>query len=88
MAKILSEADELECRDRKGRTPLFLASSYGHETSVRLLLDNGAQPDMKDVRGQTPLSWAIEGGNRAVVKLLLDTGAKVDYQYQLVSESH
>jgi ankyrin repeat protein len=37
---------------------------------VKLLLEEGAEPDSKIEYGQTSLSWAAGKGRRAVVKLL------------------
>jgi ankyrin repeat protein len=57
----------------------LLASYFGHEAVVKLLLATGkVDVDSKDTGyGRTPLSWAAEEGHEAVVKLLLATG-KVD----------
>ena len=52
---------------------------------VKLLLENGAQPDLEDQNSQTPLSRAVEGGTVAIVRLLLAGGAKTDYKYGIVS---
>ncbi|EJT68836.1 hypothetical protein GGTG_13589 [Gaeumannomyces tritici R3-111a-1] len=62
-----------------GFTNLIIASYFGHEAVVKLLLDTGkVDVDSKDDEyGQTPLSWAALNGHEAVVKLLFDTG-KVD----------
>jgi ankyrin repeat protein len=50
------------------------AAKNGDETMVRLLLENGAQPDLKATagayEGRTPLSIAAENGHEAIVKLL------------------
>jgi ankyrin repeat protein len=54
---------------------------------VKLLLENGAQPDFKDESGQTPLSRAVEGRNVAVVQLLLAKKVEINFKY-LVSERH
>jgi ankyrin repeat protein len=57
----------------------LLASYFGHEAVVKLLLATGkVDVNSKDTEyGRTPLSWAAERGHEAVVKLLLATG-KVD----------
>jgi ankyrin repeat protein len=56
---------------------------------VKLLLENGAQPNFEDMDSQTPLSRAVEGGSVAVVQLLLaNKEVKKDYKYFTVSESH
>jgi ankyrin repeat protein len=68
---------------------LSQAAGRGYERVVKLLLENGAEPNFEDVGGQTPLSRAVEGGSVAVVQLLLaNKEVKKDYQYNFVSESH
>ena len=53
---------------------------------MKLLLENGAQPDFEYKTGCTPLSLAIEIGSVALIELLLPRGGKVDYLYKVVSE--
>jgi uncharacterized protein len=55
---------------------------------VKLLLENGAQPDFEDENGQTPLSRAVEKGSVVVVQLLLAKKGKIDFKYHIVSERH
>ncbi|KAF5855664.1 hypothetical protein ETB97_008825 [Aspergillus alliaceus] len=57
---------------------LEYATRNGHESAVKLLLDQGAQPDSSDTYGQTPLSCAAQEGHESVVKLLLYQGAQPD----------
>ena len=52
---------------------------------MKLLLENGAQPDLEDQDRQTPLSRAVEGGSAAVIQLLLAKRINVDYKYTHVS---
>ena len=61
------------------------------ERIVKLLLENGAQPDFEDENGQIPLSRAVEKGSVAVVQLLLASRrGKIDFKYHIasVSERH
>ena len=55
---------------------------------MKLLLENGAQPDFKAQNSQTPLSRAVDGENVAVVQLLIAKGAKINFKYKIVSERH
>jgi ankyrin repeat protein len=55
---------------------------------VKLLLENGAQPDFGDEDGQMPLSRAVEKGSVAVVQLLLAKEVKMDFKCNFVSECH
>lgn len=42
-----------------GSTPLMYAALYGDPDSVRLLLENGADPNLKNEAGATALMWAL-----------------------------
>ncbi|KAI3799933.1 hypothetical protein L1987_35239 [Smallanthus sonchifolius] len=65
----------LDCKDREGRTPLYLAASKGYERCVRLLAGAGATVDAKRNDGCTALYRAAAKGNRRMVKVLVDLGA-------------
>ena len=60
-------------RDRKGRTPLFVASLEGHVMSVQVLLEDGnIDTDIgKDLDGGTPFSIASEKGHSEVMERLI-----------------
>ncbi|KAK2026335.1 purine and uridine phosphorylase [Colletotrichum zoysiae] len=67
-------------------SPLFIASSKGYETIVRLLLESGAEvDDEKDVWGRTPLRIASQLGHEGVVKRA-KTGIWVCASYSLNEE--
>ena len=57
---------------------LHAAAMAGHATTVKLLLDDGAQIDCTDLMKHTPLFRACEMGHTDVVQTLMDCGAKVD----------
>lgn len=58
---------------RHGRTPLSFAAEKGHDSLVRLLLnDPRVDPNSKGRRGRTPLSYTAANGCDAVVNLLLE----------------
>ncbi|KAK6530666.1 hypothetical protein TWF281_007505 [Arthrobotrys megalospora] len=58
-------------------TPLLRAIRQGDIALVKLLLENGAQPDLKSSGGRTPLSEAVHTGHETV-QLLLESGARLD----------
>jgi len=49
---------------------LSQAAEEGNEGIVKLLLENGAQPDFEDEDGKTPLSRAVGAGQAVIVDLL------------------
>jgi ankyrin repeat protein len=67
---------------------LSRAAEKGDERVVKVLLENGAQPDFEDEKGQTPLSRAVEIGSAPVVQLLLANEVEINFKYNIVSERH
>jgi hypothetical protein len=51
-------------------TLLMWAAAYGHESTVRLLLAQGADRTLKDNRGKTAADMAREGNHLLVAKLM------------------
>ncbi|XP_063069497.1 BRCA1-associated RING domain protein 1 [Engraulis encrasicolus] len=62
-------------KNKKGETPLHLASIKGEVASVKRLLEQGADPNLKDNAGWTPLHEACNHGHLAVVEALILGGA-------------
>ena len=58
--------------------PLGAAAQRGHRNIVRLLLGNGADPNMKDSTGLTALHAACLAGDAAIAEALLHFGADPD----------
>ncbi|KAF5682111.1 ankyrin protein [Fusarium denticulatum] len=89
-AKVLIDTGrvQIDLPDDMRRTPLSYMAQWGHETLVRLLLDQGAELESRGAhhevfgiecsKGRTPLSFASENGHPSVVELLLQRGAMVD----------
>lgn len=62
-----------------GHTPLMHCVLVRSNECVRVLLRNGAQPDLSTAKsGSTPLHLAVQRGYTDKVKLLLEYGASVD----------
>ncbi|XP_058808555.1 cyclin-dependent kinase 4 inhibitor D-like [Phymastichus coffea] len=53
-----------------GRTPLHMASEFGHTEVILYLLENGAKIYREDADGSTPLQLAVERGDREIVDLM------------------
>jgi ankyrin repeat protein len=56
-----------------GSTPLMFAALFGDTSSVHLLLDQGADPNVRNEAGATALLWAVDDPEK--VRLLLEHGA-------------
>ncbi len=59
---------------------LIFAASEGHTAIVKLLLEEGANPDIQNNIGWTVLIFAASKGHTAIVKLLLEHGADPNIQ--------
>lgn len=62
-------------RDVDGDTPLHVLVRRGDRYGVRLLLENGADPNAVGDMGETPLHVAVSGGDVEIVGRLLEFGA-------------
>jgi ankyrin repeat protein len=63
----------------EGRTPVYQAAVLGNGYAVlRLLLENGGDPNVATLNGLTPLNAAALRGDVDAVRLLIDTGANID----------
>lgn len=79
LTKLLDKKVDPNAFDSSGNTALTVACNNGHEEIVKLLLENGADPNLKDkLYGWNPLFWAIAGKNDPAVTLLIKAGADIE----------
>lgn len=66
-----------EKEDWSGNTPLLSATEFDDENMVKLLLDNGADPNINNTKsdGGSALSFAMENNNMKIIDMLLEAGA-------------
>jgi uncharacterized protein len=72
---LLREGATADSYSGEHHPPLFLVAWHGHLEAVRLLLDNGANPNRRYTLNGTPLFSAVYGNHPDVVSLLLSRGA-------------
>ena len=78
--RILIQSPDLRVNQGAGkkRVPLVAAAEYGHKDIVKLLIRNGADPNITTDIGLTALHVACLQGHEAIVQMLLHFGAGLD----------
>ena len=72
--QLIVAGGDINARDARGETPLNRLRGLNVE-EIKLLLDEGANPNCADNLGRSPLHEAARYGRIRVVQLLLDAGA-------------
>lgn len=75
--------NRIDATDSDSPTPLFVAAGEGHYDVVRLLLENGADPNFYCGELGHALGAAAERGDERVIRLLLDYGADANAEARL-----
>ena len=65
----------VNAQSNTGKTPLSLATQYGHLAMMAALLENGAAPDIANQDNITPLWVAADQEDATAVQMLLDYAA-------------
>jgi len=68
----------IECINVNGSTPLIIASCWGRDDIVKLLIQLGGNIEHREQYGSTALAWAAQAGQEGCVRILLSAGARVD----------
>lgn len=72
---LLGKGANANLADRRGVTPLQLASNLGWIEGVEILVGAGASVDLTNSAGETPLISAVHRRDAALVRALLKAGA-------------
>lgn len=75
---LLQRGADANIRNKKGATPIQLATALGFTDGVAALIKGGASIDIADQTGETPLITAVHARNAALVRLMLEKGADPD----------
>lgn len=76
---LLQKGADPNIRNKKGVSPLQMATSLGFTDGVEALIAGGASVNVSDQTGETPLIAAVHARNAPLVRLLLDKGADPDH---------
>lgn len=76
---LLQRGADANIRNKKGVTPLQLATAMGFTDGVEALIKGGASVNVSDQTGETPLIAAVHSRNVPMVRLLLEKGADPDH---------
>ncbi|KAK2805838.1 hypothetical protein FQN51_008612 [Onygenales sp. PD_10] len=76
LAFLEADIGNARLKDQKGRTPLSFAATTGQDSTVELLLNRDADPNL-DAHGYSPLLRAISNGHERTAEILLGRGANV-----------
>jgi len=75
----LENGVDVNSRDKFGdNAGLHWAARQGQAEMARLLIGNGADPDIRNREGETPLHWAASEGQKELVVILIVHGADVN----------
>lgn len=75
---LLQRGADPNIRNKRGVTPLQLATGMGFTEGVDALVKGGASVNVSDQTGETPLIAAVHARNVGMVRLLLEKGADPD----------
>jgi len=68
--KLVENGADVNAKDNKGVTPLFLAAGHGFLPIVEYLGKNGADVKARDICGCTAIQMAVENGHTDIAGIL------------------
>jgi uncharacterized protein len=78
MKELLAAGADPNMPDRKGLTPLMLATQKRHKNIIALLISKGADVNATLKHGFTALFYPCMFGGAGIAKLLIDSGADIN----------
>ena len=88
LLQVLPRIGNLNVRNRYGMTALMKAAWNGHEPMVRVLLEQGADPNLARNDKFTALALAAFSGHTETVKTLIELGARADVITRCGASAH
>ncbi len=75
---LLQRGADPNIRNKKGQTPIQVATTLGFVDGVEELIKRGAQVNVSDQQGETPLISAVHQRNIPLIRMFLEKGADPD----------
>ena len=70
--RLIAARADVNGRDKNGRTPLHKCAFYNSNSDIlKLLYENGANPDLVDDEENTPLHFAARRGKKVAAQYLI-----------------
>ena len=76
--QLVSLGTRINCRDKRGLTPLHYAASHGSDDIIELLLAKGTDVDAECQSGRMPIHYSAAAGQFKATKILLSKKAWSD----------
>ena len=70
VALLLEQHAYIDATSPNGSTPLMMAAMYGNTSTLKLLLDEGADPTLKNQLGLTAVDFAQRADRKEMVELI------------------
>ena len=78
LKNVLKKVNDLESKDKNGRTALTLAAENRYVEILKILIEKGADVNAKNEYGETAMIEAAKNGNLEIVKMLIEKGADIN----------
>ena len=75
---LLKKEANLKAINKEGKTAAHFARGEEKHETLKVLIENGSDPEMADVNGNTLLMYAAKRGLDSLIKFLIKKGANID----------
>ncbi|HDQ25959.1 MAG TPA: hypothetical protein ENN43_04355 [bacterium] len=80
---IKNDPRQAAARDNNGATTLYWAAAYGNSEAVKMLVEEGVDPDLMDIARNTAVLTSVTKGFTGILEILLSAGADVNCRGKL-----